>query len=72
MSRNKENEIVAKLKELTSGWTMVARLTAINEEIHNADFETKMELLIFKSEVLEALQLRGTTCVRCSHDKYFT
>lgn len=67
-----ENEVVVRLKELTKDWTMGARIAALNEELHNTkDLETKVELLTFKSMLLEYFSLGKINCNHCSCDNYF-
>ncbi|PAE84981.1 hypothetical protein CHH77_02360 [Shouchella clausii] len=45
---------VEQLKKLTNGWSNGATMMAINEELHlAATVEEKVELLQFKSEILE-------------------
>jgi hypothetical protein len=45
---------VKQLKELTKHWSNGATMMAINEELHLAEsVEKKVELLQFKSDILE-------------------
>ena len=48
------SEKTERLRELTKNWSNGATMMAINEELHLAETtEQKVELLQFKSEVLE-------------------
>lgn len=45
---------VEELKELTDGWTVEKTLKAINKAIQGSNkLEERLELLVFKCEVLE-------------------
>lgn len=47
-------EEVKRLREVTKNWSNGAAMTAINEELHHAEsLEKRVELLQFKSDVLE-------------------
>lgn len=61
-----ENKTVSELKEFSKRWSMHTLLTVINEELHNAkDLETKVEILTFKSSVLEKRASGYNTCIYC-------
>ena len=64
-------EKIANFKKVTSDWTLVAKIAAVNEELHNVtDLETKMEFLVLKSKLLEVAALGSVSCAQCSFDEY--
>lgn len=66
MNQPTESKTISELKEFAKRWPMHTLLTVINEELHQAkDIETKVEILTFKSSVLEKVALGRNTCIYC-------
>lgn len=61
------SDTISELKEFARRWPVRTLLTVINEELHKAqDIETKVEILIFKSAVLEKKAFGKCTDAYCN------
>ncbi len=59
-ARTQAKEDVKRLKEVSKEWSNGAIMTAINEELHNTEsIEKRVELLEFKTEILESAVFGG-------------